>query len=160
VLVYRRVSREPLTGGFSKYHTKLCNSLNFDPAIHDCLCYLPHAVNCGRFCFWRRQFVFCVCVCVCVWNISETAERICTKFTRKTCHLDEFKGQGQRSKVTKTAFSALFLACVRFIFGKIFSASCSKLRSIMISSCDHLTDPSSVMYEIGIFSKSEVMLTR
>jgi len=64
VLVYRRVSREPLTGGFSKYHTKLCNSLNFDPAIHDCLCYLPHAVNCGRFCFWRRQFVFCVCVFV------------------------------------------------------------------------------------------------
>jgi len=23
---------------------------------------LPHAVNCGRFCFWRHQSVFFVCV--------------------------------------------------------------------------------------------------
>jgi len=30
-------------------------------------------VNCGRFCFWRRQSV----VFVCVWTISETAEWIC-----------------------------------------------------------------------------------
>jgi len=34
------------------------------------------AVNSGRL-FWRRQSVFFVCV----WNISETAERICVKFT-------------------------------------------------------------------------------
>ena len=58
---------------------------------------LPHAVNCGRFCFWRRQSVFFVCV----WNISETAERICAKFTWKTCLVprsDEFEGQDQRSR--------------------------------------------------------------
>ena len=38
---------------------------------------------------------------VCVWNISGTAERTCTKFTRKTClvpHSDVFEGQGQRSR--------------------------------------------------------------
>jgi len=35
---------------------------------------------------------------VCVWNISGTAERICAKFTGKTCLVprsDEFEGQGQ-----------------------------------------------------------------
>jgi len=48
---------------------------------------------------------------------SGTAERICAKFTRKTClvhHLGEFEGQGQRSKVkvtknkNKTAFVSKF----------------------------------------------------
>jgi len=41
---------------------------------------------------------------VCVWN--RTAERICAKFTRKTCLVprsDEFEGQGQRSKVKVTS---------------------------------------------------------
>ena len=40
----------------------------------------------------------------CVLNISGTAERICAKFTRKTCLIprsDEFEGQRQRSKVTR-----------------------------------------------------------
>jgi len=60
---------------------------------------LPHAMNCGRFCFWRRQSVFCVS------NISGTAEHICAKLTGKTClvpRYDEFEGQGQRSKVKVT----------------------------------------------------------
>jgi len=87
-------------------------------------CLLPYAVNCGRFCFWRRQSVFFVCV----RNISGTAERICARFTRKTCLVprwDEFEGQGQRSSTpgTKTAFSALSAVCVRFMFGKTSSAS-------------------------------------
>jgi len=67
----------------------------------DATVFLTHAVNCGRFCFWRRQSVFLVCV----WNISGTAERICAKFTRKTCLIprsDEFEGQGKRSKVNVT----------------------------------------------------------
>jgi len=38
-------------------------------------CFFPRAVNCRRFCFWRRQFV----VFVCVWNVSGTAEQICPK---------------------------------------------------------------------------------
>jgi len=58
-----------------------------------CYCCLPHAVNCRRFCFWRRQpVVFCF-----IWNISGTAERICTIFTRKIClvpRLDELEDQG------------------------------------------------------------------
>jgi len=82
--------------------------------------YLPHAVNCWRFCFQRRQSVFFVCV----WNISGTAEQICTKFTRKTfwslartslkvkvkCQNGH---QGQ-----KRHFSALSATCVWFMFGK------------------------------------------
>jgi len=58
---------------------------------------LSPAVNCGRFCFWRRQsVVFCLFV-LCVWNISGTAEPICAKFTWKTCMVSrsgEFEGQG------------------------------------------------------------------
>ena len=55
--------------------------------------------------------------------MSETAERICAKFMRKTCLVgrsDEFEGQGQRSRSpgTKTAFSAISAACMRFMFGK------------------------------------------
>ena len=43
-----------------------------------------------------------LCFFVCVLNISELAERICAKFTRKTCFvpcLDEFEGQRQRSRL-------------------------------------------------------------
>ena len=41
----------------------------------------------------------------CVWNISAAAERICAKFSRKTCLVprsDEFECQGERSKVKVT----------------------------------------------------------
>jgi len=67
--------------------------------------FLSHAAKCGRFCFWRRQYV----VFVCVWNILGTAERICAKFTRKTCLVpcsDEFEGQRSRSQGQKMAFSS------------------------------------------------------
>ena len=92
-----------------------------------CFRLLPHAVSCGKFCFWRRQPVV-----FWAWNISETAERICAKFTRKTCLVprsDEFEGQGQRSKANVTRdkklhISALSAACVQFMFGKI-SLACS-----------------------------------
>jgi len=45
--------------------------------------------------------------------ISGTVERICAKFTRKTCLVprsDEYEGQGQRSRLsgTKTAFFGSF----------------------------------------------------
>jgi len=88
-------------------------------------CLLPHAVNCVRFCFWR-----------CLWPFlfvyePGTAERICAKFTRKTCLVprsDEFeglkiKGQRSRSPGTRTTFSALSAACVRCVFGKTSLAS-------------------------------------
>jgi len=65
---------------------------------------------------------------VCVWNISGTAQRICAKFTRKTClapRMDEFEDQGQRSKLlgTKTAFLAISAVWVGFMFGKTSLAS-------------------------------------
>jgi len=76
--------------------------------------FLLHAVNCGRFCFWRCQSVFFVCV----WNISETAERICTEFTRKTCLVPprtslKVKDQGHQGQ--KLHFSALSAVCVQFL---------------------------------------------
>jgi len=50
---------------------------------------------------------------VCVWNISGTTERICARFTRKTClvtHFGKFESQGQRSRSpgTKTALFGPF----------------------------------------------------
>ena len=57
-----------------------------------------------------------------VRNISGTAERICAKFTRKTCLVprwDEFEGQGQRSRSQRTKkrhFSAISVACVWFVW--------------------------------------------
>jgi len=69
-----------------------------------------------------------VCGFLCVWNISGTAEWICTKFTRKTCLvplMDKFEGQGQRwrSQGQKRHFSALLAACVWFMFIKTSLAS-------------------------------------
>ena len=67
---------------------------------------------------------------VCASNISGTAERICAKFTRKTCLVPRsydfkvtVKGQMSRSPGTKRHFSALSAACVRFVFGKTSLAS-------------------------------------
>jgi len=82
-------------------------------------------VNCGRFCFWRRQCV----VFVRKWNISGTAKRICAKFTRTTWLVprsDEFEGQCQRSRSawTKRHSSVISAACMRFMFGKT-SVACS-----------------------------------
>jgi len=87
---------------------------------------LPHAVNCGRFCFWRRQTViFCLCV----------------KYLGNHCQIrteDVFGpslGRVWRSRSkspgTKTAFSALSAACVRFMFGKtsLTSSSLSVLQT-------------------------------
>jgi len=83
---------------------------------------LPHAVNCERFCFWHLlSVVFCLYM-KCLGN----AERICAKFTQKTCLVhrsDESEGQWSRSPGTETAFSALSVVCVQFMFGKTSLAS-------------------------------------
>ena len=80
-----------------------------------CVLFLPHAVNCGRFCF----DAFSLCFFVCVWNISGYW-RICAKFTRNTCSVprsDKCEGQGQRSRSPgrdkNGIFPALSAACVR-----------------------------------------------
>jgi len=39
---------------------------------------------------------------VCVWNVSGTAERVCAKFTCKTCLVprsDKFEGHGRTSRL-------------------------------------------------------------
>jgi len=62
--------------------------------------YLPHAVNFTKVLFLAPSVTLYFCLC-----ISGTAERICAKFTAKTClvpHLEEFECQGQRSKVKVT----------------------------------------------------------
>ena len=93
-------------------------------------------MNCGRFCFWRYDFF------VCVWNISGTAERICAKFTRKTCLVPrsegsgKVEGQGQRSRSpgTKTTFFDPFggLRAV-YVWLNIFSlvTTRSELRKVL-----------------------------
>jgi len=51
------------------------------------------------------DFFPCLFVFVCVSSILGTAERICAKFTRKTCLVlrsDEFECQGQRSRSSGT----------------------------------------------------------
>jgi len=64
---------------------------------------LPHTVNCVTFFFSTVNFF--VFHFVCESNISGTAERICAKFTGKTCLVprsDEFECQGQRSRWPRT----------------------------------------------------------
>jgi len=55
-----------------------------------------------------------------VYEISgATAERICARFTQKTCLvpcLEEFEGQGQGHQAQKLLFSALSAACVQFVW--------------------------------------------
>jgi len=67
--------------------------------------FLPHAVNCGRFVLSADRDFF-----DCIWNISGTAERICIKFTMKTCLVplsEEFECQGQRSRSSGTNCNGL-----------------------------------------------------
>ena len=64
---------------------------------------------------------------VCAWNISGTAERICAKFTRKTCLVprsDQFECQGQRSKVKvtrvgQTSFPLMMTMMMKMMMMKI-----------------------------------------
>ena len=73
-----------------------------------------------------RKVLFLAHVCdvfVRVWNISGTAERICAKFTGKTCFVPrsgEFECQGQRSRSpgTKTGIFRPFRRPMYGLFGK------------------------------------------
>jgi len=98
--------------------------------------------------FWKAIFIakvlflaLSVIFFVCVWNVSGTAEQICTKFTRNTCLVplsNEFEGQCQRSRSpgTKRHFSALLAACVWFVSGKTSLLSSSYLS---VHCCTHRT---------------------
>ena len=99
----------------------ICATCNFTVPLYSCCFYLPvvQLYNClillhclMRKCvyaYYRTQStaegsVFgavSLWFFVCLWNISGAAERICTKFTRKTCLVprsDKFEGQAQRSR--------------------------------------------------------------
>ena len=87
--------------------------------------FLPHAVNCGRFCFWHRQSVVFF---VSVWNILGTD--LCQIHTEDMFgpSLGQVWRSRSRSNVKVTSdkkrhFLALLAACVRFMFVKISLAS-------------------------------------
>jgi len=89
---------------------------------------LPHAVNCGRFSFWRRQsVVFCLCMKYLGnrrTNLrqihKEDVFRQSLRRVRRSRSKVEGQGhQGQRNGI----FAALSTACVRFMFGKTSLAS-------------------------------------
>jgi len=93
---------------------------------------LRHCMNFYRTRWTAEGSVFgavSLCFFACVWNISGTAERICAKFTRKTCLIprsddfwrSEVKGQGHQGQ--RRHFSSLSVACVWFMFGKTSLAS-------------------------------------
>ena len=76
----------------------------------------------------RKVLFLALSVTFCVRNVSGTAERICAKFTGKIClslartSLNvKVKSQGYRGQ--KTAFSALSMAYMRFMFGRNFVLS-------------------------------------
>jgi len=89
---------------------KRCNSI------------LPHAVNCGRFCFWRRHAV----VFLFAYEISQEplngfAPNLHGRWFLARISLKvKVKGQRSVSRETKTASLGPSVACVRFMFGKTF----------------------------------------
>jgi len=83
-------------------------------------------VNCGSFCFWRRQSVFFVS------NSSGTAERVLALhriqtedvwFLARESLKVKVKGQGHQGQKTAWHFPALSMDCVRFMFGETSLAS-------------------------------------
>ena len=102
--------------------------------------YLSHAIgsNCARFCFSAVcDFLFCFFVCES--NISGTAERICAKFTGKTCLVprsDEFECQGQRSRSQGTKTRCALLS------GYHPRQRRNGMRSLQITSCSSRRDHS------------------
>jgi len=89
--------------------------------------FLPHAVNCGRFCFWRRQSVV-FCLCMKYFGDRWTALRQIDREDMFGPSLgwvwrSLLKVKRQRLQGQKRHFSALLAACVRFMFGKTSLAS-------------------------------------
>jgi len=63
------------------------------------------SARCVRLCLVKTSLALFWCLFLSESNISGTAERICAKFTGKTCLVprwDEFEFQGQRSRSPKT----------------------------------------------------------
>jgi len=95
-----------------------------------CWIFLPHAVNCVRFYFWRCDFLFVYEISWellngfapnsrgrCGWSLAQTSLNV------------KVKGQGNRDN--RRHFSALSEACLRFAFGKT-SSVCSFLNALTV----------------------------
>jgi len=96
---------------------------------------ITHAVNCGRFCFWRRQSAY-------FWFMYEISRKPlnglapnshgkCVWSHARTNLKVKVKGQGHRGQ--KRYLSALSAACVRSMFGKISLASGFNVLCISVS---------------------------
>jgi len=89
-------------------------------------CFLIARSDLWKVLFWAPSvWVFCLCMKYLEGGVG-TAERICAKFTWKTClvpHSEKFEGQGHQGQ--KWHFSA---ACMQFMFAKT-SLACSFLWS-------------------------------
>jgi len=97
---------------------------------------LPHAVNCGRFCFWCRQSV----VFLCVWNISgkplkgfvPNSQERCVWSLARTSLKVKVKVKVSRNK--KRHFSAPSAACMQFMLIKHLQSlvdACSELQKVL-----------------------------
>ena len=79
--------------------------------------FLPHAVNCGRFCFWRRQsVVFCLCIKYlrnCWTDLCQvhTEDVFCSSLRRI------WRSKVKVARDKNRHFSTLAAACVQFMFG-------------------------------------------
>ena len=121
-----RAKNAIFTGGGAPQCLILHNDskLRVKSAVYSCLVTQLHS-DCGRFCFWRRQFVvFCFVYKIsweplnrfvpnshgrCVWCLARTRLKI------------KVRGHGHQGQ--KRHFSALSAACLRFMFGKSYVAS-------------------------------------
>jgi len=100
-----------------------------------CQC-LPHAVNCLRFCFWRRLWLFCLCMKY-VGNRWTDLRQIHREdvfghsLGRVWMWRSKVKGQGrQRQKRTFRPFSAACFACslclVKHLQPVVMVAQCNR----------------------------------
>jgi len=96
---------------------------------------LPHAVNCGEFCYWRRQSVVFVLF---VYEISREQLNECVPNShgRRVWSLAQMnlkvkvKRQGHQGQ--KNGIFGPLTACMRFMCGKISSASSFTLLLLLV----------------------------
>jgi len=102
--------------------------------------FLPHAVNCGRFRFWRRQSVFCLCM----KNLGNRWTDLRQIHTEDVFGLSLGRvwkwGQRSRSPGTKTAFCGRFgglrgLCLVKHLYPLVLEWSCKKYCVLLYHCC-------------------------
>jgi len=99
------------------------NSLGLSRNNHCRMCFVPQTVNCGMFCFWRRQSV---AFCLCMKYLREPVNGFApNSHGRRSWSLSWTSSKVKVTRDKNRHFSALLAACVQFMFGKTFlSCSC------------------------------------